>query len=331
MESNGLPSRTAILTAAARAFGSREPDVSVRNPDWLADRLIGAAELALIREHPLSTALEQDFAEASQNPDVFGFAWLMLVRTRFIDDLLERAVRNGATQVVILGAGFDSRAYRFPELLQGRRIIEIDYGATQEYKKQRLAAALGKIPDHVSYAPIDFTTDRLADVLRRAGHRPTEKTFYICEGVSMYVPEEGVRETLRTIATLSAPGSSLLLEYMNRTGVEFAKTYPVGAVKNAIDWGEPFLFGVPDGQDREFFRETGLELGEVLRMFSPESIKRYAMCADGTYYGAHLGKVYEERRKAALESLDEAARQRIAQASQSGYWLAELIAPERPL
>ena len=83
MEANGLPSRTSILTAAARAFGSREPDASVRNPDWVADRLIGKAELDLIADHPISKALDQDFQEAMNDPDIFGFAWLMLVRTRF--------------------------------------------------------------------------------------------------------------------------------------------------------------------------------------------------------------------------------------------------------
>lgn len=330
MEANGLPSRTSILTAAARAFGSREPDASVRNPDWVAERLIGPAELELIRDHPISQALAQDFAEAQNDPDVFGFAWLMLVRTRFIDELLERAVRDGATQVVILGAGFDTRAHRFPELLKDIRIIEIDYDATQEYKKQRVAAALGGAPPNVVYAPIDFTRDKLADVLREAGHDGGRKTFYICEGVSMYVPEEGMRETLRTVATASAPGSSMLLEYMNRAGIEFSQKFPMGVVKNAVDWGEPFVFGVPDGQDREFFQETGLELGEALKMGSPESIKRYAMRQDGTFYGAHLAKVFQERRAAAFQALDENVRKQAAQLANTGYWLAELKVPERP-
>src|SRR5215813_12896288 len=109
MEANGLPSRTSILTATARAFGSREPDASVRNPDWIAERLIGGAELALIADNPISRALDQDFQEAICDPDIFGFAWLMLVRTRFIDERMEHAIRSGATQLVILGAGLDTR------------------------------------------------------------------------------------------------------------------------------------------------------------------------------------------------------------------------------
>lgn len=103
----------------------------------------------------------------------------------------------------------------------------------------------------------------------------------------------------------------------------------MGTVKNAIDWGEPFVFGVPDGQDREFFLENGLELGQTLKAGSPESVRRYATRQDGTYYGAHLTKVFQERREAALKGVDEATRQRISEASASGYWLVELIVPER--
>src|SRR4249920_960454 len=159
MEANGLPSRTSILTAAARAFGSREPDASVRNPDWVAGRLIGPAELDLIADHPISKALDRDFQEAIYDPDIFGFAWLMLVRTRFIDERMERAVRSGATQLVILGAGFDTRAHRFTDLLKDATVIEIDYGATQDYKRRRVDEALGSAPANLVYAPIDFTRE----------------------------------------------------------------------------------------------------------------------------------------------------------------------------
>jgi methyltransferase (TIGR00027 family) len=328
MQPDGLPSRTSILTAAARALGSREPDASVRNPDWVADRLIGPPELALIADHPISRALDQDFQEAIDDPDVFGFVWLMLVRTRFIDEMMVRAVRGGTTQVVILGAGFDTRAHRFSELLAESAVIEIDYGATQEYKRRRAGEALAGAPDKVVYAPIDFARERLDEVLRRAGFQPDRKTYYIAEGLSMYVPEEGMKATLRAIAAASAPGSVLLLEYLNRGGLDLLRKYPSGMIKNAIDWGEPFVFGVPDGEDREFFLDVGLELGETLKIGTPESVKRYAMRQDGTYYGAHLEKVFRQRSEAALKAMDDAGRQQAARAAAtSGYWLAELAVP----
>jgi O-methyltransferase involved in polyketide biosynthesis len=74
-------------------------------------------------------------------------------------------------------------------------VIEIDYGTTQEYKKRRVEAALGGMPANVVYAPIDFARESLGEVLGRAGFQPGRKTYYLCEGVSMYVPEEGMKET----------------------------------------------------------------------------------------------------------------------------------------
>jgi hypothetical protein len=122
-----------------------------------------------------------------------------------------------------------------------------------------------------------------------------------------------------------------VLEYINRGGLDVLRKYPSGMVKNAIDWGEPFVFGVPDGVDREFFLEAGLELGESLKIGSPESVRRYAMRQDGSSYGAHLEKVFEQRREAALKAMDDAGRQQAAQAAAtSGYWLAELTVPQSP-
>jgi hypothetical protein len=85
------------------------------------------------------------------------------------------------------------------------------------------------------------------------------------------------------------------------------------------------VFGVPDGQDREYFMEVGLELGETLKFFSPESVKRYAMRQNGSYYGAHLESVFQQRREAAVQAMSDTDREQAARdATTSGYWLAEL-------
>ena len=278
----GRPSRTSLVVAAARAFGAREPDESVRNPDWLAERLLGPEERALIHEHPLSGALEQDYGQARQNPLVAGTSNFMLVRTRFIDDHLERAVQNGATQIVILGAGFDTRAYRFKERLKSQRIFEVDHHATQEFKKRRLQEALGHLPDHVTFVEVDFKRDALRDVLRGAGYQATGKTFFIWEGVSMYLTEETVRETLRTISQ-AAPGSSLVMDYSCQATIEAMQRFPeLPQHRHTTDWGEPWLFGVPDGSEREFFQSCGLELRESISIVRGAAMNRYLTRADGT-------------------------------------------------
>src|SRR3954468_23151794 len=117
MVDSGQPSRTSITVAALRAFGAREPEPSVRNPDWLAERILGPQQLALITDHPVVKALRQDYHQARRSQEVQGMSNLLLVRTRFIDDNLKKAVKRGVAQVVILGAGFDTRAYRFADLL----------------------------------------------------------------------------------------------------------------------------------------------------------------------------------------------------------------------
>ena len=111
------------------------------------------------------------------------------------------------------------------------------HGATQEYKQRRVEAALGGAPANVAYAPIDFAKESLGETLRRAGFQAGRKTYFICEGVSTYIPEEGMKETLRAIAAESTPGSALLLEYLNRSGLELLRIYPSGTI--ASDWGEP--------------------------------------------------------------------------------------------
>lgn len=332
-----LPSRTSILVAAARAFGSRDPDPGVRNPDFLADILIGPDELALISDHPLSTGLDQDYAEAIQNPAIAILASLMILRTRFIDEALKRAVENGATQIVILGAGFDSRAYRFGDLLQQCRIIEVDAESTQDYKKRRIQAALGEVLPNLTYVSIDFAKDAVRDALKAGGLREGERSFYIWEGVSMYLPEKSVREMLQMVASHSAPGSSIVLDYTNSLGIEIIEQSPQGPASMPASWGEPWIFGVPGDNGDEFFQKLGFDPVVPLSMNNPEVFKRYATRSDGTTYAA---RVMEKMRAEALaRSRDGTASplpagvleaQKAIAAAGGIYWLAELTVSSSP-
>jgi methyltransferase (TIGR00027 family) len=127
---SGQPSKTSIMVAGCRAFASHDPDPSIRNPDWLAEEFIGPQERALIPESPSIKALSMPYEEGLKNGSI-GVCRMMLIRTRFIDDRLKEAVDAGAKQIVILGAGFDSRAYRLRGLLANTHVIEVDYGPTQ--------------------------------------------------------------------------------------------------------------------------------------------------------------------------------------------------------
>src|SRR5262245_20363688 len=128
-------SRTSVWAAVGRALGAREPDPCVRNPDYLAERLLGPEQRALLGDHPLSTAVHRPWAAAYQLIGVVLAARILVPRTRFIEGRLEAAVHAGATQVVLLGAGFDSRGYRLQDLLGGSEVFEVDHPATQAMKR----------------------------------------------------------------------------------------------------------------------------------------------------------------------------------------------------
>jgi methyltransferase (TIGR00027 family) len=284
----GKPSRTAVLTLAARAIGSHDPDPSTRNPDWMAERLLGPDELALLgRDHVFRKALASDYFQAMQDRAVSVPVAYFLVRTRFIDDSLTEAVANGASQVVILGAGFDSRAYRFRQLLRRRvTVFELDFGPTQAFKKRRARAVLGPQPSNLVYVPIDFTRQQVGDVLQRAGYQPRRQTFFIWEGVTMYIPEETVRATLQFVARQSAPGSAIVFDHLSRTAVD-ASLAPESR-RPLLDRlraeGEPQIFGLTAGAERAFVSGSGLTLTRHVFSISSETLK-YLKRRDGTLIG----------------------------------------------
>ena len=292
----GLPSKTAVMTTAARAIGTYDPDPSVRNPDWLAEHFLGPTERRLLDGTPWLNGLAQDYRELSRIPEVEPVVRYLLVRTKFIDERLIRAVEGGATQVIVLGAGFDSRAYRLREVLKGVRFIEVDFGPTQEYKKRRVRDVLGCLPENVTYVPIDFTREKLEDVLQRTGYRPDQRSFFIWEGVTFYLPEEAVRGTLRYVSTKSAPGSSIVADFVKKSVIDDIGKGAIDAApvimqavlvqaRRAAAFGEPWQFGIPDDHEREFLHNLGLELRELLAPAGAEAVRRYRTRRDGSVMG----------------------------------------------
>jgi methyltransferase (TIGR00027 family) len=288
-------SRTSIWAAAARAFGACEPDVHVRNPDFLAERFLGPEERHLLANHPLITALEQPDQEATQSMEAIGSARLLIARTRFIDDRLEAALRDGVRQFVILGAGFDTRAYRFADSLREAHVIEVDQPEMQELKVKRIEEVIGGIPHHVTLAPINFTTMKLGDVLSNAGFKPDQQALFIWEGVTMYLPEDSIKEVLRWIAGHTRPGSSIIFDYTYSSTIQMFKNIDMNQLpevaKQAVQRfrnltaGEPWIFGLPDQNEKAFMNDLGFDIRDILGVNSAEAIQKYLTRADGSIFG----------------------------------------------
>ena len=202
------PSRTALFVAFGRALADvgasrvrdfHDPIARV----FLTDK--GKKRLAKIERHVREGRSGFMLGSARVSAD------LMALRTSAIDTAVRDAVARGATQLVILGAGYDGRAWRMKELA-GVRVFEVDHPATQNAKRShesKLPPSIGT----VSFVPMDFERDSLDAALDRAGHDRTRPTCWIWEGVVMYLTHDAMRATLASIATRSAAASTLIVNY----------------------------------------------------------------------------------------------------------------------
>jgi len=195
MES-GQPSRTALAAAAHRAAHQ-----ILENGRIFSDRLA----VPILGQDPADVV-----REAEQEPSRRRMRLFIAVRTRFAEDALAHARERGAVQIVVLGAGLDTYAYRTP--LGVGRVFEIDHPATQAWKRQRLAEAGIPVPPWVTFAPVDFERETLADGLAAAGFDAAAQTFFTWLGVVPYLPEPAIWRTLEFIASLPN-GAHVVFDY----------------------------------------------------------------------------------------------------------------------
>jgi methyltransferase (TIGR00027 family) len=192
-----------------------------------------------------------------------GLGELMVVRTLHFDRVIERAISD-VEQFVVLGAGYDTRAYGGFRS-DGVRFFELDQANVQQHKRQALAAA--EIPsEHVTFVSVDFSTENAFDKLRTAGFDPSRKTFFLWEGVTLYLSETDVRRTIQDVRDNSASGSVLLADiYADR----FISVGKGRAMKKTLDYTDEALgFGLPFSADhagvlRKFVESESMSLGDA--------------------------------------------------------------------
>ena len=195
----GRPSRTAMRVAMRRA-AHQIFDTPLVLDDPVAVRIIGEPAVARIHADPRARAGR--LARASR-------AW-MVARSRFAEDEMARAVGRGARQYVVLGAGLDTFAYR--SAFADVRVFEVDHPATQAWKRKRIAAGAITVPSSVTYVPVDFERQRLADCLDAAGFNRSAPAFFSWLGVVMYLTRPAIDATLDVIGS-TAPGGGVAFDY----------------------------------------------------------------------------------------------------------------------
>ena len=191
-----------------------------------------------------------------------GIVNSILARTRFIDDCLEAAIGEGIRQLVILGAGYDTRVLRFGALRDKVAVFELDHLETQRIKLQRIQAQVGADLPHVRFIPIDFSEDNLGEKLFAQGYDAQLKTFFIWEGVTYYLPGAAVDGTLAFIRRYAGRGSSVVFDYFPPSvAAGTTDLVEARALRDGLQTiGEAIVFGIAPDRIAEFLGQRGFRV-----------------------------------------------------------------------
>ena len=248
-------SRTAEMTCLSRACSAMETNRYYKSDDHIAPLLLPSALKPLLR---VSLA-RRLFTKIAAPKGIYEY---VIARTKYIDALFRQALAEQFDQVLIFGAGFDTRAIRFQDTLGNTKVFELDVPVTQQakigqYQKQHLA-----VPPNLKFIAIDFDKESLPMKLAEVGFSRQRWGLFILEGLTMYLQPESVHETFQTIRDYAGKGSWVVFDYiyasvLRKEGVYYGETEIVQTVSHA---GEQWHFGIEKGQIEKFLARYTMQL-----------------------------------------------------------------------
>lgn len=238
--------------------------------DPYAKRFLGPLFRATLKTMTVGGRLA-DQAE-SYSPGLLAY---ILTRHRYIDDALLADLEGGLDQLVLLGAGYDTRPWRFAEHLKDTRVFAVDHPSTAERKAQIVRKHPEEFPDvGVVGVTIDFQTQSLKTRLLEAGFTPGKRTFVVWEGVSMYLTRDAVKATLSTVQQLCGPGSQLVMDYWYMVDAPDVVSTMLRMSPHLLHFlGEPVTFGIHPEDVGGFIGRLGFEARDIAE--APALEERY--------------------------------------------------------
>lgn len=264
------PRKMALQIAGLRAAETLLPGGEQVFSDPYARRFFDEAAQAQFQ-----TAGQARESIASYNRIMPGVNGAIVARIRFMDETFRACLTDGFQQAVIIGAGYDTRAYRIPGVAEQLTVFEVDHPVTQDVKVGTIREVFGSLPDHVRYVPVVFGRDRLDQALTASGYRDDAKTLFIVEGLLMYIPPPAVDGLLAFVSKASAPGSLLVADYFRSDVID--GTSPLAeakALKQFVEAeGSALMFGLEAGNEAAFFEARGFN--RVRLVSTAECRERY--------------------------------------------------------
>lgn len=285
---------SAMMTAYIRAYHSIHENPKIFD-DFLAYRIIPQEVRTLIERGLNKDKLLKDPKSIDLSSDQkISFASLMketnvLSRARYAEDALDKAIKEGVRQYIILGAGMDTFAFRQLELIDWLEVFEIDHPDTQNFKLLRLEELGWEHPAKLHFIPVDFTKENLQTVLTHSStYDPKAKSFFSWLGVTMYLTREEIFSTLSSIANIAKKGSTIIFDYFDTDAFIPEKSSPQMKKKQEVfqNMGEKMITGFNPLTLGDELASLGLVLYENLSPIDIE--KRYFQGrTDGYHAPAH--------------------------------------------
>jgi methyltransferase (TIGR00027 family) len=257
------PSETALFAALRRTLAHKEFKNEEFGPDYLAEYFLPPHFRFFLK-------FQRIRANTRNRLDGFlpGLTEYMIARTTYFDRRFVDALNSNTPQIVLLGAGYDSRAYRFANSNQGTRIFELDAAPTQDRKKECLRKARIEIPKDVTFVPIDFNQESPREALEKAGYQNNQRTLFIWEGVSYYLEVEAVNTTLAFVRQAAHHESAIAFDYTISISEENVDDY-YGVREFAQSMkehhaNEELMFSIDEGEIESFLAQRGLKMVDHL-------------------------------------------------------------------
>lgn len=256
-------SETALFAALRRAIANKEFKNEKFGPDDLAEYFLPPHFRFFLKFNRIRANTKNKL-----NGFLPGLNEYMIARTAYFDRLFVDALNNKTPQIVLLGAGYDSRAYRFAKSNHSTRIFELDIAPTQDRKKKCIKKARIDIPKHVTFVTINFNEESLKDVLEKAGYKNHQKTLFIWEGVSYYLEVESVDTTLEFVSHASHHESAIAFDYTISISEENINDYygvkEFSQKMKEHHANEALMFSIDEGETESFLEQRGLKMVDHL-------------------------------------------------------------------
>ncbi len=248
-------SRTANYTCLSRASSYLEKDIYFKSNDYIAVQLLPLFVKLLLQLKILNL-------KGRISPK--GIYPYVIARTKYIDNIFETAINNGIEQVIILGAGFDSRAIRLLDQKGKVKVFEIDINYTQQAKLKQFQKRKIHKPEKNIYIPVDFDKEDLKTKLKENKLIQKKKSLFILEGLIMYLTQKSVEETFKLIYEYSAPSSLIVFDYIYASVLrDEQKYYGEREIHKRVEKdNEKWTFGIEEGEIENFLTRFNYTLIE---------------------------------------------------------------------